>query len=70
MGGYSTLHVGRFALEKYAVPIVQEAECASGPVWTGTDTLVSTEVRTPHRPAAILTTLSRPPNVIAGKGEV
>jgi hypothetical protein len=34
-----------------AVPIVQEAEWAARPVWTGAENLASTGIRFPDRPA-------------------
>jgi hypothetical protein len=37
--------------ERDAVPIVQEAGWASGPVWTSADNLVPTGIRSPNRPA-------------------
>ena len=33
------------------LPIVQEAEWTSGPVWTGTENLSLTGIRSPDRPA-------------------
>jgi len=36
---------------KDPVPIVQEAGCASGPVWTGVENLTPTGIRSPDRPA-------------------
>ena len=36
---------------KYPVPIVQENGCASGPVWSGTENLAPTGIRSPDRPA-------------------
>jgi hypothetical protein len=35
---------------KDPVPIVQEAGCASGPVWTGEENLAPTGIRSPARP--------------------
>ena len=37
--------------ERDAVPIVQEAGWAPGPVWTGAESLVPTGIRSPDRPA-------------------
>ena len=34
-----------------ALPIVQEAEWASGPVWTGAENIASAGFRSPDRPA-------------------
>jgi hypothetical protein len=34
-GGWSTPRSGRFSPVKDPVPVVQEAGCAEGPVWTG-----------------------------------
>jgi hypothetical protein len=36
---------------KDPVPIVQEAEWAPGPVWTGAENLAPTRIRSPARPA-------------------
>jgi hypothetical protein len=36
---------------KDPVPIVQEAEWAPGPVWTGAENLAPTGIRSPDRPA-------------------
>jgi hypothetical protein len=36
---------------KDQVPIVQEDGCAPGPVWTGTENLAPTGIRSPDRPA-------------------
>ena len=36
---------------KEPVPIVQEAEWAPGPVWTGTENLAPTGIRSPDRPS-------------------
>jgi len=49
-----------FTLEKDAVPIVQEAGQAPGPVWTGAENLASTGIPSPDRPVAIPTTLTGP----------
>jgi hypothetical protein len=38
---------------KDPVPIVQEAEWASEPVWTGAENLSLTGIRSPDRPARI-----------------
>ena len=40
-----------FTPRKDPVPIVQEAGWALGPVWTGTENLASTGIRSPDRPA-------------------
>ena len=37
--------------ERGPVPIVQEAGCAPGPVWTGAESLAPTGIRSPDRPA-------------------
>jgi hypothetical protein len=42
-----------FTLGKDLVPIVQEAEWAPGPVWTGAENLAPTGIRSPDRPAHI-----------------
>ena len=36
---------------KDPVPIVQEAGCAPGPIWTGAENLAPTGIRFPDRPA-------------------
>ena len=36
---------------KDPVPIVQEAEWAAGPVWTGVENLAPTGIRSPDQPA-------------------
>ena len=36
---------------KDPVPIVQEAEWASGPVWTGAENITPIGIRSPDRPA-------------------
>jgi hypothetical protein len=36
---------------KYPVPIVQEAGWTPGPIWTGTENLALTGIRSPDRPA-------------------
>jgi hypothetical protein len=43
-----------------AVPIVQEAGLAPGPVWTGGEHLAATGIRSPDRPAQTLYRLSYP----------
>jgi hypothetical protein len=40
-----------FTSGKDPVPIVQEAEWAPGPVWTGAENLAPTGIRSPDRPA-------------------
>jgi len=42
-----------FTPGKEPVPIVQEAEWAPGPVWTGVENLAPTGVRSPDRPASL-----------------
>jgi len=42
-----------FTPGKNPVPIVQEAEWAPGPVWTGAENLAPTGIRSPDRPACI-----------------
>ena len=66
-GGWSTPSPGRFTPGNDPVLIVQEAEWAPGPIWTGVENLDSTGIRSPHRPArsvvAIPTELPRPTNL-------
>jgi hypothetical protein len=50
-GGCSTPRPGRFTSRKDPVPIVQEVGWAPGPVGTGVENLVPTEIRSPDRPA-------------------
>jgi len=50
-GGWTTPRPGRFIPGRDTVPIVQEAGCAQGPVWRGTENLAPTEIRSPDRPA-------------------
>ena len=50
MGVSSTLRP-LFTARKDPVTIVQEAESAPGPVWTGAENLASTGIRFPYRPA-------------------
>jgi hypothetical protein len=40
-----------FTPGKDPVPIVHEAGCAPGPVWTGAENLAPTGIRSPDRPA-------------------
>jgi hypothetical protein len=40
-----------FYLKKDPVPIVQEAGCAPGAVWTGAENLAPAGIRSPDRPA-------------------
>ena len=40
-----------YARERDPVPIVQENEWATGPVWTSAESLAPTGVRFPDRPA-------------------
>jgi hypothetical protein len=49
-GGGSTLRPDPFTPEKDAVPIVQEAGWAPGPVWTCAKNLAPTGIRSPDRP--------------------
>ena len=48
-GGWSTPLPGRFTPGKDPVTIVQEAEGALGPVWTGAENLALTGIRSPNR---------------------
>jgi hypothetical protein len=50
-GWWSAPRLGRFTPRKDQVPVVQEAGWAPGPVWTGTESLASTGIRSPGRPA-------------------
>jgi hypothetical protein len=50
-GGWSTPRPGRFTPRKYLVPIVQKDWWAPGPVWTGTENLAPTRIRSTDRPA-------------------
>jgi hypothetical protein len=50
-GGWSVPRCGRFALGKGPSPILHEAGCASGPVWTGAKNVALTGIRSPDRPA-------------------
>ena len=48
----SALRLGRYLPPgKDPVPIVQEAEWAPGPVWTGAENLAPNGIRFPDRPA-------------------
>ena len=49
--GWSTPRPGRFPSWKDPVPIVLEAGWAPGPVWTGSENLTPTGIRSPDRPA-------------------
>ena len=49
-GGWSTKRPGRFTPWRDPVPIVQEAGWAPGLVWTGTENLAPTGIRSPDRP--------------------
>ena len=49
--GVSVTHRPLFTPGKDPVPIVQEAGWAPGPVWTGTENLAATGIRSPDRPA-------------------
>jgi len=50
-GGWSLPRCGRFTLGKGPSPILHEAGCASGPVWTGERNVALTGIRSPVRPA-------------------
>jgi hypothetical protein len=58
--GWSATSSGCFSTEKDSVPIVQEAELASGLVWMGTENLVTTASRSSPSRVAILTNLAHP----------
>ena len=47
----SAPHPGRFTPGNNPVPIVQEAGCAPGSVWTGAENLAPTGIRSPDRSA-------------------
>ena len=49
--GVSVMPRPLFAPGKELVPIVQEAEWAPGPVWTGAENLAPTGIRSPNSPA-------------------
>ena len=49
-----------FTPGKDPVPIAQGAGWAPGPVWTGTENLAPTGIRSPERPVTIPTELPRP----------
>jgi len=49
--GWSVPRPGRFARGKYLKLIAQEAGCASGPVWTGSENLTRIRIRSPVRSA-------------------
>jgi hypothetical protein len=49
-GEGSALRPGRSLPPGKTVPIVQEAGWATGPVWTGTEKLTPTGIRTPDLP--------------------
>jgi len=49
-GGWSTPRPGRFTPDKDPVRIVQEADWAPGPVWTGAENLSPTGIRSLDRP--------------------
>jgi hypothetical protein len=51
LGESSTRRPGRFTPGKDAVPTVQEAGQAPGPVWTGAENLAPTGIRSPDCPA-------------------
>jgi len=50
MGGQRNAPAG-FIPGKHPVPIVWEAGWVPGPVWTGTENLAPTGIRSPDRPA-------------------
>ena len=50
LGGWLTSRLGRFTLENEPVPIVLEAECVTGPVWTGAENVSPTGIRSPDGP--------------------
>ena len=50
-GGWSAPRLGCFTPSKDPVPTVQEAGWATRPVWTGTENLALTGIRSPDRPA-------------------
>ena len=50
-GGWSAPRPGRFTPGKDPVSIVQEAGLTPGAVWTGTENLAPTGIRSPNRPA-------------------
>jgi hypothetical protein len=50
-GGCLTPRPGRFTSGKDPVPVVQEAEWAPGPVWTGAENLAPCGIRFQDRPA-------------------
>ena len=49
--GWSTPCLDGFTPWKDSVPIVQEAGSTPGPVWTGSENLAPTGIRSPDRPA-------------------
>ena len=50
-GEWSTPRLGRFTPGKDPVPIVQDVGWAPRPVWTGTENLAPTGIRSADRPA-------------------
>ena len=50
-GGWSTPRPGRFTPGKDPIPLVKEAGCAPGPIWTGAENLAHTGIRNPDSPA-------------------
>jgi len=48
-GGWATPSSGRFTTYNDAVPIVQEAAWAPGPIWTVAENLVPNGIRSPDR---------------------
>ena len=50
-GEGSASRPGQFTPGKDPVPIVQEAEWAPGPAWTGAENFAPTGIRSPDRPA-------------------
>ena len=50
-GRWSRPRPSRFTPGRDTVPTVQEAGWATGPVWTGTENIAPTGIRSPDRPA-------------------
>ena len=50
-GGWSTPPPARFTPGEDPVPIVYEAGCLPGPVWTGAGNLAPNRIRSPDRPS-------------------
>jgi hypothetical protein len=51
MGDLRHAPAALYPQETDPVPIVQEAGCVQGPVWTGVENLAPTGIRSPDRPA-------------------